>query len=107
MSSPASNLASNSLALLFFITFNLVLTRATNEDNSDAIPKTGEERRIDNPAAPWFAKRYRRFPRLVRIRLDASPFNENDDKSALRPERRDERLTALVPPAPPRGGARR
>ena len=96
----------NSLALIFFITFNLVLARATKEIIRRRSPNQERGGALTTRPRHGLRSRYRRFPRLIRIRLDASPFNENDDKSALRPERRDERLTALVPPAPPRGGAR-
>ncbi len=109
MSSPASNLASNSLALIFFITFNLVIARATlHGAAAPPSPRPAKRRGAALTTRPrhGLRSRYRRSPRHIRIRLDASPFNENDDESALLPERRDERLTALVPPAPRRGGAR-
>ena len=96
----------NSLDLICFVTFNLVLARATREIIRTRSPKQGRGVALTTRPRHGLRSRYRRFPRLIRTRLDASPFNENDDESALRPERRDERLTALVPPAPPRGGAR-
>jgi len=52
MSSPSSNLASNALALIYFIPFNLILARATNRNDPDALAAPRENRRPDSASDP-------------------------------------------------------